>query len=157
MIHVVNPAPDTVDEALRVVNEPAPAVDPPILKLLRDPTPPEVRVIVADPVVVYDWLFDVVFMLMAPVAPKVVNAPVFAAVDPIGGGLARYEVKPLPEMVLDALKVVNAPVLADVLPIGGGDDRYVLNPEPETVLDALRVVNAPEFADVDPNAGGDAK
>ncbi len=45
----------------------------------------------------------------APVALRVVNAPVLAAVLPIGPGEAKRAVKPAPETVLLALSVVNAP------------------------------------------------
>jgi len=50
----VKPAPETVEEALRVVNAPVPAVVPPILKLLIVPVVPDVSVMVPAPVVVYD-------------------------------------------------------------------------------------------------------
>jgi hypothetical protein len=46
-----------------------------------------------------------------------VNAPVEAAVLPIGPGDEKRLVKPVPLTVLDALSVVNAPVLALVFPI----------------------------------------
>jgi len=51
--------------------------------LLIVPAVPELMVIVPAPVVVYDWLLVVVLNVVAPVADKVVNAPVLVVVAPI--------------------------------------------------------------------------
>jgi len=53
---------------------------------------------------------------------SVVKEPVFAAVPPMAGGLARYVENPVPETVLDALSVVKEPVfgvLAPTVPLCG--------------------------------------
>lgn len=91
-----------------------------------------------------------------PDAASVVNAPVLAAVDPIGPGDARSDVKPAPEIAPDAARVVNAPVLATVEPIGLGDANRDANPLPDTAPETDRVVNAPVLGAVEPIGLGEA-
>jgi hypothetical protein len=90
--------------SLRVVNDPAAAVVPPIAggdaKYVLNPVP-----------------------LTVEEADKVVNAPVLGLVPPIAGGDAKYVLNPVPLTVEEADKVVNAPVLGLVPPIAPGEAK----------------------------------
>lgn len=66
------------------------------------------------------------------------KAPLFAAVDPMAGGVARYVEKPDPLTVLLALRVVKAPVEAVVDPIGPG----AANVAPPSVAALTEVLHA---------------
>ena len=52
-----------------------------------------------------------------PETDSVVNDPVLAEVLPIAGGLAIYELNPVPDTAPLAASVVNDPVFADVFPM----------------------------------------
>ena len=61
--------------------------------------------------------------LTKPDVARVVNAPVDAAVLPIGPGDAKRLVKPVPDTTPEAANVVNDPAAAAVPPIAGGEAR----------------------------------
>ena len=80
---MLKPVPLTVEEAARVVNDPANGVVTPMVMLLIEPAVPEEIVIVPVLVVVYDWLFVVVLIVIAPVAVSAVNDPAKGVDDPM--------------------------------------------------------------------------
>lgn len=101
---MLKPAPDTVLDALNVVNAPVFGVVAPTVPL-------------SEPA-------------KAVLAVIVVPVMAAAAVPPIAGGLARYVLKPVPDTVLEALNVVAAtgPAKLDVSTV----PLNVRLPEPTT-------------------------
>jgi hypothetical protein len=87
-----------------------------------------------------------------PVELSVVNAPVLAAVFPIGPGDAKRAVNPAPVTAPLAASVVNVPALAAVPPMAGGEANRLVNPAPLTVELADNVVKAPVDGVVLPTA-----